>query len=238
MRKRINLILICIVCIFILTTNVTVYAETNPTLTNFKKTAQGDVNTFTDVKQSDWFYNSVITAYSYGIINGIGNNQFNPQGNLTYAEALTIAARIHAIYKYGNDADEAINKHKQSGVEWYDVYVRYCKFESLIGSEFDNSLMKPITRAQMVFAWSRILLDSDMEMQNEVQFLPDITSDTPYQNEIIRFYQAGIIQGTDSIGTFKPNNNITRAEAAAIFMNLIIKSNRANEKSYLQDEKI
>ena len=47
---------------------------------------------FTDVKTSDWFYNDVKNAYDDGLINGKTATTFEPNSNLTYAEAVKLAA--------------------------------------------------------------------------------------------------------------------------------------------------
>ena len=207
-------------------------AET-PSLTNFTKPRTYTPETFTDIG-GQWYTDWVSRSYEYGIISGVGNNKFNPAGNLSGAEALTIGARIHSVYKYGSfDAgEEIIQSFKRDGDNWYDMFVAYCKAEGLIGNEFDGKLTTHITRSEMLFAWSKLLQSQDMPKQNTVNSLPDVTSATPYCDAILSFYEAGIISGTDSNGTFAPNNNITRAEAATIFMKLIEKDARNTGKVF------
>ena len=48
---------------------------------------------FTDVTEKDWFYNYVITAYSYGIIKGVSDTEFKPNGTITREEAAVMVAR-------------------------------------------------------------------------------------------------------------------------------------------------
>lgn len=48
---------------------------------------------FKDVTENDWFYNYVGTAYSYGIIKGVSDNEFNPNGNITREEAAVMIER-------------------------------------------------------------------------------------------------------------------------------------------------
>jgi hypothetical protein len=71
-----------------------------------------------------------------------------------------------------------------------------------------------------------------MPKQNTVISLPDVTAGTLYFEDIILFYEAGIIGGVDAKGTFKPSSNITRAEAASIFMNLIDVTKRHSGRTY------
>ena len=195
-------------------------AESN-TLANFQKTRAYTAGTFTDIG-GQWYTSWIERAYEYGLISGIGDNQYNPAGSLTGAEALTIGARIHATYKYGAGAAASeIEKYQRGGGRWYDMYAAYCKAEGLIGNQLDGKLEAPLTRAEMVFAWSRLLLPRDMPKQNTVHSLPDVGPSTPYRDEIIYFYEAGVLTGTDGAGTFLPGNYISRAEAAAIFMRIV-----------------
>ncbi|MDD6642849.1 MAG: S-layer homology domain-containing protein [Firmicutes bacterium] len=49
---------------------------------------------FDDVKTSDWFYGDVEYAYYNRIMNGVGNNKFDPNGNCTRAMIVTVLYRI------------------------------------------------------------------------------------------------------------------------------------------------
>jgi M6 family metalloprotease-like protein len=199
-------------------------------LDNFTKT-RAYSDTFTDIDGA-WYTDWVKRAYEYGIIGGIGNNRFDPDGNLTGAQALTIGARIHSVYKYGSEGQARIESFKRPGDNWYDMYVLYAKAEGLIGFQLDRKMDTPITRAEMVFAWSKILEPMDMTPKNTVNSLPDVFAHRLYGNAIMSFYRAGIVSGVDSEGTFNPNNNITRAEAATIFMRLVDTELRSSGRTF------
>ena len=207
-----------------------------PPLANFKKVRTYTTGYFIDIANPSWATDWIRRAYEYGIISGTTDystaNTFAPNGSLSGSMALTIAARIHATYKYGSAGDAKIEAFKTEGDQWYDMYVKYCKDEGLIGDQLDNKLTTPVTRAEMVFAWSKLIEAKDMSRQNTVNSLPDVTSATPYRNEIIAFYEAGILTGADNAGTFNPGNNITRAEAATIFMRLIEPGARASGRTF------
>ncbi|MBO4950738.1 MAG: S-layer homology domain-containing protein [Clostridia bacterium] len=61
-------------------------------------------NNFSDVTDSNWYAENVKTAYELGFMNGKSEGKFDPNGNVTVAEGITMAARIHAIYN-GIDID-------------------------------------------------------------------------------------------------------------------------------------
>ncbi|MBQ3404691.1 MAG: S-layer homology domain-containing protein [Oscillospiraceae bacterium] len=48
---------------------------------------------FTDVTADRWYAPYIDTANTYGIVNGVGNGKFNPEGTITRQEAATMVAR-------------------------------------------------------------------------------------------------------------------------------------------------
>ena len=55
-------------------------------------------NNFTDVKETSWYAENVKSAYELGFMNGKSEGLFDPNGNVTVAEGITMAARVNAIY--------------------------------------------------------------------------------------------------------------------------------------------
>ena len=53
---------------------------------------------FTDVKNSSWYADNVKTAYELGFMNGKSEGVFDPDGNVTVVEGITLASRLHAAY--------------------------------------------------------------------------------------------------------------------------------------------
>lgn len=51
-------------------------------------------STFDDVSEEVWYYDAVTALANMGIIKGIGENSFNPDGNITRAEFVAIAMRF------------------------------------------------------------------------------------------------------------------------------------------------
>lgn len=164
---------------------------------------------FSDVPQGAWYYNDVSKASASGIINGIGNGQFNPDGTLTHAEAMTLMAKVHAIYLYGNP--DIINEYQKTGDHWASGIHSYCLDHSLptpSESEFDTN----ITRGTMARYFRQSLPSAafDTGIQNDLTLMPEQTNNSVVQD----LFRAGILVG-DSHG-FRLGDSITRAEAAAI----------------------
>lgn len=93
----------------------------------FVKTNTYD-NNFSDVKDTSWFAENVKTAYELGFMNGKSEGKFDPNGNVTVAEGITMASRVHAIY---NGID--IENFKKSVPE-----IRY-DFDDLENVSFNNA---------------------------------------------------------------------------------------------------
>ena len=57
---------------------------------------KGKISKFSDVKVSDWFYDSMSKAYKMGVIKGY-NNKLNPNDPITRQEAFVMIARAFRL---------------------------------------------------------------------------------------------------------------------------------------------
>ena len=57
---------------------------------------KGNISKFSDVKASDWFYDSMSKAYKMGVIKG-SNNKLNPKEPITRQEAFVMIARAFKL---------------------------------------------------------------------------------------------------------------------------------------------
>lgn len=188
----------------LLTTSISVFAEGVENF-NWNNAPQ----TFSDVPSHQWYYNDVSKASASGIINGIGNNQFNPNGTLTHAEAMTLMAKVHAIYQYGNP--DVINDYSPTSDHWASGIYAYCQDHSLPTpkeSDFDTN----ISRGTMARYFRQSLPSAAFKtgVQNDLSLMPEQTNNQMVQD----LFRAGILIGDNS--GFRLEDSITRAEAAAI----------------------
>ncbi|NLU27733.1 MAG: S-layer homology domain-containing protein [Hungateiclostridium thermocellum] len=165
---------------------------------------------FDDVNRNDWFYETVGNVYKEGLMVGTSDTTFEPNGNVTIAEAITMASRAHAAYT-GNVIKNT------SKTFWYDSYVDYAIENDIVNHGDFPDYGVPATRAEMAYIFSNIIPDNKQTVTNN-KTPPDVRESDKYGKEIYLLYRLGILKGNDSIGSFSPNNNITRAEAAAIIL--------------------
>lgn len=185
-----------------------------PGLSNFTKSNTYTAGLFSDVASGQWYSSAVQSAYEYGLMEGGGGGTFNLNGQLTIAETITIAARLHAIYQGNGDTFAA-------GSPWYQPYVDYAVANGISSTYPDYSAQ--ISRAAFVMILSNAFPDEALAAKNTIadNSIPDIPADANYYQAAYRFYRAGVLSGTDEAGTFAPFKQITRAEVAVILSSMV-----------------
>ena len=63
----------------------------------FAKTLKLADGQFKDVKNDAWYASEVKNAYELGFMNGTAADSFSPDGSVTVAQGITMAARVHAL---------------------------------------------------------------------------------------------------------------------------------------------
>lgn len=190
-------------------------------LSNFEVVNNYYSGRFTDVASSAWYNQKVGTAYEYGLMTGSSASTFNPNGNISVAEAITTACQLHSTY-YSD------NYQFQATTPWYQTYVNYALSNGIITTGYSNYTV-PITRAEFAVILANTFPSEALTAINNVETgaIPDVPTGSNYYNAVYSLYRAGIISGSDSKGTFYPNSNITRAEAATILSNMVDTNSRA-----------
>lgn len=264
---------------------------------------------FSDVPEDAWYAPYVDVCVKAGLLNGVGDGRFDPQGIVTTAQAATIAARLHHL-KSGGDG-----KLPQAPEDWGRVSLTFedgetfCCYQAVrtwdqtepaegwyFGGRFQDLLYferpqgwdgrdyqrlrltwwgsdTPVSgqaevpnnigtslrfipddwdalerlRSQVppAAAWYRdtayylltqgldlectdsyayrwtlvdaldtVLDQSDLPAINQIDDYPDATDSE--REAVLRFYNAGILTGTDEAGSFSPTGYLTRAEVAAM----------------------
>lgn len=178
---------------------------------------------FTDVPANQWYTSSVAEAFELGLMVGDSKTTFNPYGDVTVAEAVTMAARIYSIYVQDNET------FRQDGGEWYQVYLDYAYEKGIISRAYYNcDVTQKASRAQFAEIFSNSLPSEALAAVNDVAdgAIPDVKMGDRYAEYIYTLYRAGILAGSDANGTFNPTTYITRAEAAAIVSRMAESDNR------------
>jgi len=169
---------------------------------------------FKDVNVREWYSGYVSDAYALSLINGKTSNTFAPMDNLTYAEAVKLAATMHQKYTTGDVT-------LKNGDPWYMSYVDYAVENGIISGDYDWNA--PATRAGYMEIFANALPDSALP---EINIIADnAIADVPMVNEnaeaIYKLYRAGIVLGIDDVHNCSPDSNIKRSEVAAILIRMM-----------------
>lgn len=211
--KKILSFILAAVCLF---TSV-LGGQTAPAV-EANKSATMSVSTFEDVDTSHWYYAAVKSVFDNGIMNGTGNEKFDPNGNITLAQAITTAARLHA--QYNNTTIQ-----KDDTASWYAPYVAYAKSAELLSDEIlavSNMNDVKATRAQTAYLFYGVLITKEKTVdrinESAIYDLNEVPRE--YQNAVTNMFAGGIITGI-SQGYFQGNLLVTRAQIATILNRII-----------------
>lgn len=180
-------------------------------LNNFEEVNEYTVGQFSDISSSSWYAESVAVAYRKGLVKGASATQFNPNGNMTVAEAVTLAARLRSIYETGKAEFEQSSP-------WYQTYVDYATENGIIAEGDYIDYTKAATRSQFAYIMAKALPGEALPTINNIPFgqIPDVSLSETYSGAVYKLYKAGILTGNDSYGTFTPDSTITRSAVATI----------------------
>ncbi len=186
---------------------------------DFAKTGTYTPGQFSDIPQTEWYASEVANAYELGLMNGIGDGLFAPDGNVTVAEAVTMASRAAAIYA-GETIDTA------TAGEWFTPYVNYALSKGIIKDGQFEEYDRAAKRSEVAVIFKNAMPEGYFTAKNDVTGIPDVSDKSAYAADLLTLYKAGVVMGSDSYGNFFPENNITRAETAAIVNRVALPENR------------
>ena len=171
---------------------------------------QQPASTVSDAPASFWGSTYIQKAAQAGLMTGTGAGTFDPNGNLTLAQAMVLAYQIHSQANGGS--------LPQAAGAWYMPYYQYCVDNGLLAGQFDPSrLNQTASRFDMVAILDKAIPAGRMTAERAVPdgAIPDLDEGDAYGEAVYRWYRAGIVTG-DQSGRFNGTSSITRAETAVI----------------------
>ncbi|MDR3278552.1 MAG: trypsin-like peptidase domain-containing protein, partial [Oscillospiraceae bacterium] len=205
MKKRVCSLLLCLTLLL----PASAFAGSEGSLSNFAAVRAYRAGQFSDVSEDDWFSEYVAEAFSLGLIDGKDGGRFDPEGKLTVAECVKLAARLRSVFY-------ADGERFSGGGAWYEPYVGYAAEHGITGGAF-ASYSAAATRADFAVWFSRAFPEEALTVQNEIPdgAIPDVAEGFSYGSAVYRLYRAGVLTGFDGGGLFSPGKTIRRCEAAA-----------------------
>ena len=173
---------------------------------------------FKDVKSDYWAYEDIEFVYENGLMIGKSENIFEAESNLTRGELVTVISRI--IEKTNIELEK-----NQDLIEFTDISGHWAKEDIIKLGEFGlvngygDGNFKPdnrVTRAEACTIIARFL-ENTGEFKN-ISYQDNYTdlSEAHWAfKRIMELKSKGVLNGYED-GSFKPENNIKRAEIAKI----------------------
>ena len=175
---------------------------------------------FTDVDESEWYFEPVMMACDKGLFSGTSDTTFSPYMNTTRGMIVTILHRLE-----GTPKSNAANVFTDVGADKYYTDAVAWASDNIIVSGYGNGMFGPedsITREQMAV----ILMNYakykgyDISMKADLSKFADGESISPWAKDAISWANAeGLIQGSGS--QLMPVDNALRCQVAAILQRFI-----------------
>ena len=176
-------------------------------------------NPFGDVKKRDWFYFSVKFAYDFGLMKGTTEMEFSPDSYVTRAMFVMIIYRMEKEPQAGGSVfvDVEIGGY-------YDRAVAWANANGIVSGVSKDRFAPndPITREQMATILYRYadFKGYDIESNGNTAY-SDSSSISGYAKNAVSWAAANLLMKGNDDGSFLPNANATRAQAATVFARMI-----------------
>lgn len=171
-------------------------------------------NPFTDIKQSDWYYQYAAYMNCIGVMNGTSTTKFSPTETLTRGMFVTMLYRIAespSITYKGIFKDVSKNDYYAKAIEWaYSVGIT----TGTSATQFSPSMA--LTREQMVTFTYRFAkyYGYDVSDGTSLSKFPDAGKISSYALDAFKWAYSKNIIGERENGMLEPTSVSSRAEAA------------------------
>ena len=170
---------------------------------------------FTDVRESDWFYDDVVFAYENGLFSGTSDTTFSPNTSMTRAMLVTVLYRLEgqpAVNGRSGFSDVQYNGYYEDAVTW--------AADNGIVNGISTTMFSPnanVTREQMAAILYRYAQYKkyNTAASSSLNSFSDHTSVSGYAVASLQWSVAEkLVNGSN--GKLMPTGNASRAQVAAI----------------------
>ena len=193
------------------------YVETRPIFANSDNCPS---KAFTDLDADAWYHEGVDYALTNGLMNGVGGGKFEPDGQLTRAQLVTV------LYRAAGEPDTGKQVNPFTDVAddaWYTKAVIWAANNGIVNGVAKNVFAPDasITREQIATMLYRYA-GAEAAKEDKLSAFPDAAKTSDWAKEALNWAVAsGLINGVaDANGTasLEPQATATRAQIATILM--------------------
>lgn len=200
---------------FTATQKFVVHSEDGKNTSEYYITVTTD-DEFSDVKPNDWFYQDVMDGVAAGIIAGVGNGKFDPNGKVTRAQFAQFIARADG---YEKDAylEKSVFSDVKAGTD-AAAAIAYCSEKGYItgrgNTKFDPNAN--ITRQEMAIIICKVKGLTPVSSP-KAKFADDASIVSWAKGYVYACCEGGYMSGMGN-NKFAPRSNATRAQAASVIV--------------------
>lgn len=193
------------------------YVETRPIFANSDNCPS---KAFSDLDAKAWYHEGVDYALTNGLMNGVGGGKFEPDGQLTRAQLVTV------LYRAAGEPDTGKQVNPFTDVAddtWYTKAVIWAANNGIVNGVAKNTFAPDdsITREQIAAMLYRYA-GAEAAKEDKLSAFPDAAKVSDWAKEALNWAVAsGLINGVaDANGTanLEPQATATRAQIATILM--------------------
>jgi len=177
---------------------------------------------FEDISDYPWAQKAINTLYARGILNGVSETRFEPQRQINREEftKLVVEAFFEVDKTATTDFSDVLSSH------WCFPYVATgCQLELINGiSSSEFGIGQPISRQDMALILHRAINAANIELHkvSDISFKDESDVSVYAMDAVEQISQWGIINGFED-GSFAPHKSASRAEAAKIIYETLVK---------------
>ena len=173
---------------------------------------------FSDVTESDWFYDAVTYAYENGLMDGVGAGLFAPNSETTRAQLVTI---LHRLAGQPAPSGDSGFSDVETGT-WYTDAVAWAAQNGIVNGVSDTQFAPgdDITREQLAVILYRYATYQgyDVSQRADLSGFVDAGTISTYAQEALSWASAqGLVLGFED-DSLRPQGNASRAQIAAVLM--------------------
>ncbi len=196
-------------------------------------------NTFSDVPQDHWANPYVEAMTQKGVVTGVGNGRFNPDGNLSTAEFAVMLTQAFC--------PEAVADPEEGGAWWepyldaawsagylIDTTAGFSYIDGIWdvtytdGTWNEDVVTEPMTRYDMAQAMYNTVVAEGMALPTDEQreaaqaAIGDFASiPEDYESAVVAMYALGYLSGVNANGDFGGEGAMTRAQSCVVMSTLL-----------------
>lgn len=193
-------------------------------------------STFADVPTDHWAYRDIEGMASRKVVNGVGDGRFNPDGKVTCADFSTMLVRLFFADELAKHIDQPKSYWWQpytdtlmelGAFDYTDISGSYHKK----GKKWDSNVVEaPLNRYKMAQIMDNVMelkgaifpsWEKEAEMKKEIADLSSFPISN--RNAVVTMYTMGCLQGMDSAGNFRGEEQMNRAQACAVLTRMVDK---------------